>query len=125
MPPNPHGSRLPSASGPFTMRPTDRGRSTDAGALPDPRFRDYWPHVESHLRFTSQDTGSVENYRVCWREVETLDDALFGNLGDLPLRSWTRATAIRAPTSTSRGVVTPPTTCTTPTRASCSLGAPT
>lgn len=74
-------------------------RATPASSpadLPNPPFRDYWPRVEAHLRFTTQDTGNVENYRVCWREVESLDDALFGNFGDLPLRSWTRAAAIRA-----------------------------
>ena len=64
--------------------------------IPDPAFRTYWPIVAAHLRFTKQDTGNVENYVVCWREVESIDDELFGNLGDLPLRSWTRATAIRA-----------------------------
>jgi len=63
---------------------------------PNPTFRTYWPSVETHLRFTTQDTGNVENYRVCWREVEALEDPLFGNLGCLPLRSWTRATAIRS-----------------------------
>ncbi len=63
--------------------------------FPNPPFRDYWPAVEAHLRFTTQDTGSVENYVVCWREVEALDDPLFGRLGDLPLRAWTRTTAVR------------------------------
>jgi len=63
--------------------------------FPDPPFRNYWPTVEAHLRFTTQDTGNVENYVVCWREVEALEDPLFGPLGELPLRSWTRATAVR------------------------------
>ena len=63
--------------------------------FPDPPFREYWPAVEAHLRFATQDTGNVENYVVCWREVEALEDPLFGNLGELPLRSWTRATAVR------------------------------
>jgi integrase len=63
--------------------------------FPDPPFREYWPAVEAHLRFTTQDTGNVENYVVCWREVEALEDPLFGKLGELPLRSWTRATAVR------------------------------
>ncbi|GEM_PF-5773540 len=67
--------------------------STDP-AIPNPRFRDYWPTVETQLRFTTQDTGNVENYLVCWHEVERLEDPLFGNLGDLPLRRWTRATAL-------------------------------
>jgi integrase len=67
--------------------------------FPDPTFRAYWPSVEAHLRFTTQDTGNVENYRVCWREVEALEDPLFGNLGSLSLRSWTRATAIRSLTA--------------------------
>ena len=75
--------------------------SSSTDSLPNPPFRDYWPHVEEHLRFTTQDTGNVENYRVCWREVERLDEPLFGVLGDLPLRAWTRATAIRALTALS------------------------
>lgn len=73
--------------------PATRVESGD-GPLPNPRFRDYWPRVESHLRFTTQDTGNVENYLVCWKEVEALDDPFFGCLGDLPLRSWTRTTAL-------------------------------
>ena len=88
--------RLAATTEPCTPTPSLRGQPTDSDGIPNPRFRDYWPHVEDHLRFTTQDTGSVENYRVCWREVEALDDELFGNLGDLPLRSWTRATAIRS-----------------------------
>ncbi len=67
----------------------------DPHSLPNPRFGDYWPRVESYLRFTTQDTGSVENYIVCWREVEVLADPIFGVLGDLPLRAWTRTTALR------------------------------
>jgi integrase len=93
---NQHPSRSPTAIRPVTSLPSPHHDSADPGSLPNPRFRDYWPHVEAHLRFTTQDTGSVDNYRVCWREVEALDDTLFGNLGDLPLRGWTRATAIRS-----------------------------
>lgn len=86
----------PARPGQPDERVPDRPGHSAPGHLPDPAFRDYWPRVEAHLRFTTQDTGNFENYRVCWREVEALDDALFGNLGALPLRSWTRATAIRA-----------------------------
>lgn len=65
-------------------------------ALPDPTFSEYRPRVEAYLRHTTQDTGNVENYRVCWREVERTQDEIFGPLGALPLRSWTRTTALRA-----------------------------
>lgn len=91
---DPHGRSLP---GPprrvalsEVLHPLD-----DPQSLPNPCFRDYWPRVETYLRFTTQDTGSVDNYVVCWREVEALDDPIFGVLGDLPLRAWTRTTALR------------------------------
>ena len=86
----------PSAYPPATAARSAVARSETAPtALPDPAFRDYWPRVEAYLRFTTQDTGNVENYVVCWREVEEVQDELFGRLGDLPLRSWTRAAALR------------------------------
>ncbi len=66
------------------------------GALPNPAFAEYWPRVQAYLRHTTQDSGNVENYVVCWREVERMEDELFGRLGALPLRSWTRTTALRA-----------------------------
>jgi len=91
---DPHGRSLP---GPprrvalsEVLHPLD-----DPQNLPNPRFRDYWPRVETYLRFTTQDTGSVDNYVVCWRQVEAPDDPIFGVLGDLPLRAWTRTTALR------------------------------
>ena len=67
----------------------------DGADLPNPTFAEYWPRVATYLRHTTQDTGSVENYLVCWREVERTHDELFGPLGALPLRAWTRSTAVR------------------------------
>ncbi len=87
-------SDLPEPERPEAITRVVRG-ARGASALPNPRFGEYWPRVERHLRFTTQDTGNVENYVVCWREVETHHDELFGRLGDLPLRSWTRTTAVR------------------------------
>lgn len=89
-----HSSRTLPANPRSTQPQVDTAWNATAD-FPDPRFRDYWPVVEAHLRFTTQDTGNVENYLVCWREAESLYDPLFGNLGDLRLRSWTRATATR------------------------------
>jgi integrase len=87
----------PSSPAPSVDRPRRSPvQGQESGAVPNPPLRDYWPHVAAQLRFTTQDTGNVENYEVCWREIEALHDPLFGNLGDLPLRRWTRATAIRA-----------------------------
>jgi integrase len=67
----------------------------DGADFPNPTFAEYWPRVAAYLRHTTQDTGNVENYLVCWREVEKIQDEFFGRLGDLPLRAWTRPTAVR------------------------------